>query len=167
LTDNCFKFRKEVAIDNEHRIRKFGYDGGLLRIWLNDGQMQISPDDSAFLALYGQICSNANLPGDGEFRQIYENSVHENLGDLTVVANKNVTFCKNSWLDENVLTKIISNRATLAIGELPLGEHGTYHPEDRFSLLMSNHDFGAEYFQNTEIIGLIEIAIKEYLRIND
>ncbi len=45
----------------------------------------------------------------------------------------------------------VSNSMCLRGGELPRGEHGTYHDKDRIVAFMSDYDFGVKEITNTMV----------------
>jgi hypothetical protein len=137
------------------------HDGGVLRIWLADGVKSLSEEDYNFLSRYGTVCSNHGCSHDDKtLLTYYNNSNHPNIGDITVVSNDDVTFCKGSWVRESVLVGKVRKLAGLEVPDLPLGEHGTHHQADREVLFISNRDFGLARIYNVQIRTLMECLMR-------
>lgn len=133
--------------------RAIQYDGGMIRIWFDESQNRLSEKDKEFLSNYGKIVySEDDLVDD--LKEVYGNSHHENLGDVTIFADKNILFCKRSWAKGVI--KPITERKNLGMNDLPLGEHGSYHKEDREVLFMSNYHFKKHRLLNVDIRNMIE-----------
>jgi len=142
---------KSMAIEEIH------YEGGVIRIWLKHGQKSLLPDDVKFISKYGEV-----QPSDDEIaKRIYELSKHPNLGDITIVSKRDVMFCKTEWIHDKSAKDKINVDSALDARELYLGEHGTYHDEDRKVLFMSNHDFNLKSLTNTEISHCISRLMKK------
>lgn len=147
-----YKYLGDILFD-ANEFRCMSYDGGILRVWLKNNA-DLSEKNRNFLAQYGTIIdlrSESIPPVENKYLELINNSRHTNLGHIVVVSDKDVTFCKNSWIDKDVLGMKISANRDLEINELPIGEHGTYYPEDRHTLFMSNHDFKKDIIPNSKI----------------
>ena len=139
---DLYKYLASIELDssNASNIQHICYDGGKLSIWLNTNCF-LSEQDTILLAEQGKIIDLRTNNLDSDFLEIIENSKHRNLGDILVIPHEQSTFCKWNWIDVLVRSKILQNQS-LKLGELPIGEHGTYYLKDRHTLFMSNYDFG-------------------------
>ncbi|MCK4670546.1 MAG: alkaline phosphatase family protein [Nanoarchaeota archaeon] len=150
---DLYRHIAEIPFDSEENFQHICYDGGILRIWMKRKNNLLTKRDAKMLAKYGTIIDlrleNKNI--ESKYFEIIQNSNHENLGDIIVVANKDATFCKRSWIDRKVLREKIPRGQNLRINELPVGEHGTYFDEDRHTLILSNYDFRKHIVSNLQI----------------
>lgn len=150
-----YKFLEEHRIDSEGNLRKIQYDGGILRLWFGKTPGLLSENDSEFLGRYGTMCL-PHQEGCGALMEVYRQSRHTNSGDITVVADSDVTFCKSGWVDDAVKQDKIARILPLDRYDLPIGEHGTHHPEDSEVGIMSNHEIGTSRICNTKIKSFVE-----------
>jgi len=150
-----YEFLEEHLLDVEGNLRKIQYDGGILRLWFGNTLGLLSERDSDFLGRYGSVCL-PHQEGCGALMEVYRRSRHANSGDVTVVADNNVTFCKRGWVWKNAVWNKIAKSLPLDKYDLPIGEHGTHHPEDREVSIMSNYEIGTSRIYNTEVKSLIE-----------
>ncbi|MBI5880782.1 alkaline phosphatase family protein [archaeon] len=155
-----FKFRRKFTIGADGNVSRVEHDGGILRIWFEDGARQLAEKDHLFLSTYGLVIdmSALQLLG-GPLRNICATSRHDNLGDVVVLANSDTTFCKYKWIEDK-LPKIRQG-LVLGMNELPLGEHGSHHPEDRLIPFLSNHYFGCCKLKNVQIRQYLEITLEK------
>ncbi|PIN85891.1 hypothetical protein COV19_07410 [Candidatus Woesearchaeota archaeon CG10_big_fil_rev_8_21_14_0_10_44_13] len=156
---NSIRFHEDHSLDNFGSISDIQYDGGLLRIWFK-GEGSLSEKDLSFFFKYGHVFPHYTLQKDAdeEIVRLYENSKHENLGDVLVVARGDSMFCKLSWIEDPIRKKI-AGRAILKKGELPIGEHGTQYSEDREVCFLSNNPV-KERLNNTEIYEYINSIMR-------
>ena len=156
---NSINFCEEHILDSFNNISDIQYDGGILRIWFK-GKAGLLENDMNFFSKYGFVFPHytQQKDADEEIVRLYENSRHENLGDVLVVARGDAMFCKLSWVRDPIRTKI-SGKAVLDIGELPIGEHGTHHAEDREVCFLSNNPI-KDRISNTEIYEYIKSIMR-------
>ena len=142
-------------------VQNIEYDGGTLRISLFDGK-ELCENDRIFLAGYGQIYDNRKHPDilDKRLAEIHANSLHQAAGDFRIVAHGNVTFCKSGWIRGTEKWRKIMDGSDLTEGDLPRGEHGTYHQDDTETCFLSNIDFGRKKICTPDIRILIESLLK-------
>ena len=147
------KHRLKSAVDN------LQYDGGLLRIWMNDGK-DITPGDLSFFSKYGFVFPHYIKQGltNEEIIRLYNNSIHENIGDIFAIAANDTMFCKRTWIRDEILYKV-SKKAILSRENLPIGEHGTYGLEDIQVCLLSNKPTKT-IIENVEIYEMIKTMMK-------
>jgi hypothetical protein len=124
------------------------FDGGILRIWTKN----LSEIDSRYLSRFGKTFKAT----EEHESAIINNSLCSNLGNYFCIAHPKTTFCKNSWIDKNILQKILK-KETLGIYELPPGEHGTYADDDRKVLLLS--DDHLDIITNTDIKTCLKLKL--------
>ncbi|MCX6707555.1 MAG: alkaline phosphatase family protein [Candidatus Woesearchaeota archaeon] len=157
VAEDYIKFENEYLLKSFEDIKDIQYDGGILRIWLNSGK-NLCESDLNFLSEHGYVFPHYINQGhaDYELIQLYENSRHENLGDIFVVAKGDTTFCKLGWITDTETKGNIKRRRDLILGNLPIGEHGTYHDEDRKVGFLSNLSTINQTLKNTEIYSIIE-----------
>jgi hypothetical protein len=142
-----FNFKEDYVLDCEKRFKNIQFDGGILRIWFEQNDSFLSEADRKFLLKYGKIINTK--------MGLINNSKHPNLGDIVVEADHNITFCKHNWINDTVKEQKIPKKERLLKWDLPKGEHGTSHPDDRYVHFMSNYDF--------EIKELVNVDIKRFL----
>jgi predicted AlkP superfamily pyrophosphatase or phosphodiesterase len=156
MADGNLQFNQHYELDRLQCLKDMQFDGGILRMWYDEGNRKLSPDDFSFLSRFGMVCG-AGYNFTEEVALPYEQSSHPNLGDAVVVANKGVTFCKRRWIHSSESRNKISSRDVLDRGDIPVGEHGTFHEEDRRVLLISNRGLGQyEPIEHIKIRSIVE-----------
>ena len=133
------------------------YDGGLLRIWMKENN-NLSEQDLSFFSRYGYVFPHYIEQGlaDKEIERLYYNSIHENLGDVFVIAQGDASFLKLDWIHDKLIQRKVAQRENIKLGDLPIGEHGTYDREDNRVCFLSNiEDLGPE-FNNVQIYNIIK-----------
>lgn len=142
--NNKFEFIERHTMESKEEIHGMEYNGGNLRIWFKDNRGHLTSNDMSFIQKYGEI----QPVHDRKKVEFYHKSNHPNQGDITIIAHEDAMFCKKEWIEKEVRSKV-SEFMDLNDGDLPKGEHGTYHDEDRIVAFMSDYDFGIKEIQNT------------------
>jgi hypothetical protein len=129
-------------------------------MWFSHGKKELSIEDATFLSSFGTICGDGyDLPED--LQKTYLRSCHPNLGDIIVIANPGSTFLKRRWIRSDESKDNIIQKRALERYDIPIGEHGTNHPEDSRVLFRSNKYLEKyEPIENVKIRTIIEEIIK-------
>jgi predicted AlkP superfamily pyrophosphatase or phosphodiesterase len=120
------------------------FDGGIIRAWCHNSSHLEQ------LSKHGTIYKNEQVI-EGDFSNIINNSLHSNLGDYFIVANNDVSFCKNSWINKSI--KQVRKREELSLLQLPLGEHGAYYDVERKIPIIQN--IKGNVLTPTDIVNLL------------
>lgn len=145
-------FVERYCIESKDEIYKIEYDGGNLRVWFKSEQGHLTSNDKSFFLKYGEIQPVHNKGKE----ELYRNSNHPNQGDITIIAHDNTMFCKEDWIKDEDVIRRISNSVDLSNGDLPRGEHGTHHDEDRIVAFLSDYNFGVKRITNIMIPNFIK-----------
>ena len=146
------EFTERYTMESKRDIHKIEYDGGNLRIWFKDKQGQLTSNDLFFIQKYGEV----QPVHEEKKEEYYYKSNHPNQGDVTIIAHDDVMFCKTEWIPKEDVREKISRFIDLEKGDLPKGEHGTYHDEDRIVAFISDYNFGMKEIPNTMVLALIK-----------
>jgi len=168
-TDDPQRFLYYIEMDGsinyrgEHMFTSKGidcvqFDGGILRIKLSG---DLSAEDIEVLSRFGSVYCNHSLENslEPDYRERYNNSLTPDMYDYTIVANKDLIFCKRNWVTISVLEQLVEHEM-LPIGSLPKGEHGTYYNDDLYVPLLSNVP-AQKSMNNTMIKDLVESLLYE------
>jgi hypothetical protein len=143
-------YEGKILFDNS--VEQIEYDGGILRLWFSQRGATLDEETIKLISTYGKPI-DARLPSESDER--VSRSIHENLGELVVIANNDATFCKRSWIDKEY-HPLIEAAQPLPKGSYPLGEHGTYHCEDTAIPLLSNQKLEKDAYLNIELNELVK-----------
>jgi hypothetical protein len=149
-----------VTFEEELNLRSKGildvqYDGGILRVKLKPNS-ELNSMDKKLLSRFGCVIPYGMnvLCMNSKTKRMYRNSINENLYDVLVVADNDVTFCKSNWISVATLRNVRKHHQ-LEIGDLPVGEHGTYHAQDNNVLALSNCSFCHSRIHNVQLKDMI------------
>lgn len=154
-----FVFKHELFLDPPllRLIGRIQFDGGLIRIWLNElrGAKKTLEWFSTNLYSYGEPITPY---GRRDIPEIIRNSSHDNLGDLFILAKQNVAFFRKGWCPG--FWKVLEKKPLKLSSDIPLGEHGSMSIEDRHvPLLLSHEPFELAKPKNIDVFNIIKSVI--------